>query len=455
LLTPSRVKEPAMPFSAPPPFVATCFERLATALDARSAVRLSVLLLGLLLAKGRRTCTSWFRACGITDDFRRAYNVVGACGRRVEPLALRLLPAVDPLLAGDRLVVAIDDTPTRRYGPRVEGAGIHHNPTPGPAGEKFVYGHVWVTLAALARHPDRGTVALPLRSEMYVREKDIAKLDPDRRVPFRTKLEMAAEQLRWLVSQRGGRYKEVWAVVDGGYSKKPFLRPAAELGVVVVGRLPCNAALRDLPAEQPSGKRGRKPIYGKNKVVLKLRAGQLRGWEGVTCWQYDKRVTKWVKTFLATWQPAGGLIRVVLVQEEDQGDNWRAYFCTKPSATAEEILQAAAQRTSIEQTFKDVKEVWGAAQQQVRNLHANVGCFNLNGWMYSLVEAWAWAVPEEELVDRGNSPWDGEYRRPSHADKRKALQRILLRGEIESVLAGRPDKQQFRELAERLLHMAA
>jgi SRSO17 transposase len=288
-----------MPFCPLPPFVATCFARLATALDARSAARLPVLLLGLLLARGRRTCTSWFRAAGVTDDFRRAYHTVGSCGRRAEPMAVRLLATVDPLLAGDRLVVAIDDTPTQRYGPEVEGCGIHHNPTPGPAGEKFVYGHVWVTLAALARHEDRGTVALPLRSQMYVKEKDVAKLDPDRRVPFRTKLEMAAEQLRWLMTWRGSRYKEVWAVVDGGYSKRPFLRPCAEQGVVVVGRLPKNAALRDLPGEQPSSKRGPKPTYGKNKVVLKLRAGQLRGWEEVACRQYGKRVTKWVKTFLA------------------------------------------------------------------------------------------------------------------------------------------------------------
>jgi hypothetical protein len=444
-----------MPLSSLPPLLASCFCRLATALDARSALRLPTLLVGLLLAKGRRTCTSWFRASGIQDDFRPAYNVVGSCGRRVEPLAVRLLPTLDPLLEGGRLLAAIDDTPTKRYGPQVEGAGVHHNPTPGPAAQKFVYGHVWVTLAALARHPDHGAVALPVRSEMYVRQKDIPKLEPDRRVPFRTKLELAADQLRWLVSQRGGRYEEIWAAVDGGYCKRPFLRPAAELGVVVVGRLPKNAALRDLPGEQPASKRGPKPTYGKNKVVLKLRAGQLRGWEEVTCWQYGGWVTKWVKTFLATWGPAGGVIRVVLVQEEDHDDNWRAYFCTKADATAQEILEAAAQRTAIEQTFKDVKEVWGAGQQQLRNLHANAGAFNLNGWMYSLVEAWAWARPEEELADRQDSPWDSEYRRPSHADKRKALQRELLRGEIEAALAGRPDKQQFRELAERLLRIAA
>src|SRR5262245_48007989 len=106
-----------------------------------------------------------------------------------------------------------------------------------------------------------------------------------------------------LMTWRGSRYKEVWAVVDGGYSRRPFLLPAAEQGVVVVGRLPCNAALRDLPEEPPKGRRGRKPVYGKNKAVLKLRACQLRGWEDVTCWQYGHRVTKLTKTFLATWRP--------------------------------------------------------------------------------------------------------------------------------------------------------
>src|SRR3954447_3002517 len=102
-------------------------------------------------------------------------------------MAVLLLPAVDPILAGKRLLLGIDDSPTQRYGPHVEGAGIHHNPTPGPAQQEFLYGHVWVSLAALAKHPDWGTIALPLLSELYIRDKDIAKLDKDHQVPFRTK----------------------------------------------------------------------------------------------------------------------------------------------------------------------------------------------------------------------------------------------------------------------------
>jgi hypothetical protein len=352
-----------MPFSHLPAFLASCFARLASSLDPRSAARLPVLLCGLLFAGGRRTCTSWFRACGIKDDFRKAYTTTWAAGRNADRVAVRLLPAVEPVLRGKRLLLGIDDSPTQRYGPHVEGAGIHHNPTPGPAGHKFLYGHNWVSLAALARHPNWGTIALPLLSEMHVREKDIARLDFDHKVPFRTKLELAACLLHFARVWMGSHYQEVWVVVDGGYSKRPFLRAASKEKVVVVGRLPKNAALRSVPVAVPKEERGpgRPPTYGKQRVVLAMRAGQARGWQEVQCQQYNQRVTKKVKSFLATWRPAGGLVRVVLVMEED---GWRAYFCSAPSATVEEILEAVADRGAHEQTFKDQKEVGGPASSR-------------------------------------------------------------------------------------------
>ncbi len=69
--------------------------------------------------------------------------------------------------------------------------------------------------------------------------------------------------------------------------------------------------------------------------------------------QYGREVTKTIKTFEATWRPAGGRIRVVLVREEH---GWLALFCTGPAATAVEILESAADRGAMEQTFKDLKE---------------------------------------------------------------------------------------------------
>ncbi len=122
---------------------------------------------------------------------------------------------------------------------------------------------------------------------------------------------------------------------------------------------------------------------------------------------------------------------------------------------AETVLEAMADRGAIEQTFKDVKEVWGAGQQQVRNVHASIGALAVNLTMYSLVEAWAWARREEGLVDRRRSPWDAEERRPSHADKRKALQREILQEEIRTLVPQRRKRQEFHNLLSRLLDLAA
>jgi hypothetical protein len=72
-----------------------------------------------------------------------------------------------------------------------------------------------------------------------------------------------------------------------------------------------------------------------------------------------------------------------------------------------------------------------------------------------LVETWAWGKPEEELVDRSACPWDSEPGRPSHQDKRKAVQREALQVEIQEALAGRPTKERMRVLAELLLDRAA
>jgi hypothetical protein len=444
-----------MPLSQLPAPLSAWLTDITAALDRRSAPRLLLLLVGALLAKGRRTVTSWFRPVGITTDFRRAYAALWAAGRRVDALSYRLLGVVlKPLMrrVGEAsLRFAIDDTPTARYGPWVQGAGIHHNPTPGPAGEKFVYGHVWVCLAWLARHPAWDTLALPLRALLYVRAKDVPQLAKHYPWTFQSKLQLAAELVRWLTVWLAGLEHRLWLAVDGAYAKRPFLKPVLALGVTVFSRLRKDAHLLSLPpSKRRRGQRGPLPRYGKERIDLAKRAGQKRGWQRLVCWQYGDHVVKQVKTFLATWRPAGGLIRVVLVREPG---GWLAYFCSDPTVHAAEVLEMMADRTAIEQTFKDVKEVWGAGQQQVRNVYANVGAMAVNLIWYSLVEAWAWLRREEEMVTR--PAWDEESRRPSHADKRRALQREILRQEIHAAVGDRPQWQQFQDLATRLLDLAA
>lgn len=429
------------------------FFRLASAVDPRCAPRLVRLLLGVILARGRRTVTSWIRAAGLSSEFRPVYTTVSAAGKRSDTIAADLANAVvKPLVsASPRLLLALDDTPTPRYGPHVQGAGVHHNPTPGPAGSAFVYGHVWVVLGLLATHPSWGVMALPLLARLYVRAKDLTSIDPWHRPPFRTKLALAVELVQWAVTWLGQWGKPLWLVADGAYAKAALLKPLKQLGVTVVSRLRKDAALSTLPGPRPAGQRGRRRVYGERRLDLAKRAGQRRGWQTATFRLYGAVTRKRYKTFRATWRPAGGEIRVVLV---DEPHGWRAYFSTDPAASVADILTAVADRFSLETAFRDVKEVVGAGQQQVRFVWANVGSFHLCLWTYTMTEAWAWNH-DAELVDRVASPWDDATRRPSHADKRRAWRRQLLAKEIQAALRSSWSEAEFAATADRLLNLAA
>jgi hypothetical protein len=417
---------------------------------------LSVLLGGILFAHGRRTVTTWLRAAGVSDDFDDYYYFLAAVGRKSESVATRLLILILQIVPlPERLLAVIDDSPTKRYGPKVEGADIHRNPTPGPADQKYMYGHIWVTLALAVRHPLYGALALPLVAMLYVRQRTMVKIPQHRNWRFRTKLELAAKLVEWIAPIIGKAGKTLWVVVDGFYTKWPFLKRALATGVVVVGRLRKDAALRDLPPMPRCGEkrgRGRPRKYGKNKISLAKRAGQQRGWQTVECTVYGKRATKTVKTFLATYRPVRGLIRVVLVHEED---GWLALFSTDPAASVVEILEAFANRATIEQDFHDVKEVWGAGQQQVRNIWTNVAVFQLNLWMHTLVELWAWNRSHGDLCDRSDSPWDDAQRRPSQANRRKALRALVLQNELTTITANWQLPRKIIQLAERLMALAA
>jgi hypothetical protein len=430
------------------------FPLLASALDRRSTPRLVLLFLGAVLARGRRTVTSWIRAAGLSTQFRSCYIAVAAAGKKADKIATQLLIAViKPLVnRSARLTLALDDTPTQRYGPHVQGAGIHHNPTPGPAGSTYVYGHVFVVLALLVKHKAWGTIALPLLARLYVRKKDLPGIDPKHRPVFRTKLDMAVELLQWVSTLLKSLGKPLWVVVDGAYAKAPFLKPAMALGMTVVSRLRKDAALWTVPGPRRKGQRGRPPIYGADRIDLAKRSGQRRGWTTGTFDLYGKPTVKRYKTFLATWGPVGGVIRVVLVNEPT---GWIAFFCTDISASVSDILTTVADRFSLEITFRDCKEIVGAGQQQVRFVWANIGAFHVCMWTFTMTEAWAWSRAAGELVNRSTSPWDTPSRRPSHADKRRAWRRELLGEEIRAVFQSGVTEAEIQATAERLLNLAA
>ena len=398
---------------------------LCNVLHQRSAWRLGIIIAGIIFARGRKTVTSWFRSAGISRQYKAFYYFIGSIGRKTEVIATVLFEVMVHLIYKNehRVLMGIDDTPTRRYGPKVEGAGIHRNPAVGPDGAKFVYGHIWVMLSALVRHKRWGTIGLPLLAKMYVRAKDITNVPAHYHVQFQNKLCQAAQLVQWAQDCCKRLGKELWIVTDGGFTKQGFLKPSIAAGAILVSRLRRDAALHRLVKPVKKRKQGRPRKYGR-RIYLSRKAADNSGWSSVKAVLYGREETKLVKMFKATYRPAGGCILVLIVRED--GDNWRAFMCTNLLATAEQILEAVADRSAIEQNFHDLKEIEGVGQQQVRNFWANVGAFHLNIWVHTMVELWAWDKPAGVILDRSDSPWDNVDRRPSHADRCASLRREVI-----------------------------
>lgn len=448
-----------------PEIVAEWIRILSTALDARSRKYLPAIFLGMLLSSGRRTVSSWLKAVEVGYDWRDHYYFLQTLGRSVKWVSTELLFLVVKRIpkthVGEYVRLALDDSPTKRYGPHVEAAGIHHNPTPGPAGSEFLFGHVWVTISWLVRHPGWGCIGLPLRALMYVRAKDLEAMQRVNKAPwsFRTKLELAAELVEWCIELfRNWFGKAVIVVVDGAYAKRPFLKRMQAVGAIVVSRLRNDAALFDLPVVPEKRVKGRPRKYGKNRISLAKRGGHRHGWTSAEMTLYGKRQTVTYKTFLATYLPAGGTIRVVIVKRSpdlfiDAQTKWVAFFCTDVNVSVQTILECAADRFPIEQNFHDVKEVHGAGQQQVRNVWCNVACWHLCLWLHTLVELWSWRRSGTTLRQRDDRPWDSPSRRPSHADRLKTLKKQVLQESFSRLPHPQRSKRKIQTLLQALKNL--
>ena len=255
----------------------------------------------------------------------------------------QLSRTIDP---GSHWLLGLDDTPTNATGHTSRAPASTTTPLPGRPGQRFLYGHIWVTIAWLACHPPWGASALPCRP--CTSAKDVGRLDDDPlqgRLPHQAPDGRRVGHLDWIAQELQGADRPIWLVVDGAYAKRPLLKAARAASRRDRGQ---PAPPRRRLARRAARRRGgatrsgpTTPVYGRNRISLAKRAGQHQGWQQVECVQYQHTVTKTIKTFLATWKPAGGVIRVVLVQE---ADGWRAYFCTEPEATVAEVLEAAADR---------------------------------------------------------------------------------------------------------------
>ena len=140
-----------------------------------------ILLMGAILAPGRRTVSSALRAMGLEQEkrFHRYHRVLSRAnwsGREVSRVLLGLL--VEAFVPeGDPLVVGIDETLERRWGKRIAAKGIYRDPVRSTR-ENFVKsnGLRWVCVMLLVEIPWAVRVwALPFLCALAPSERYAAK----------------------------------------------------------------------------------------------------------------------------------------------------------------------------------------------------------------------------------------------------------------------------------------
>ena len=135
----------------------------------------------------------------------------------------------------------------------------------------------------------------------------------------------------------------------------------------------------------------------------------------------------------------------------------QAALAARPDSSALPVAQVILYSSGVGyfQREGEVEEVHGAGQQQLRHYWANLAAYHLNLWMHTLVELWAWEQSPAQLSDRRRSPWDNPERRPSHADRCKALRRRCIQEEIRGGRVRRRLPRKVRGLVRRLLNLVA
>ena len=156
-----------------------------------------------------------------------------------EMIALILQQLVTVIMASSKIHLVIDDSPTKRYGKKIEEAGYHHNPTPGHTNAKTCFGHSWVVAVLVVTHP--------VAAELYLRQKDIDKLKDKYDRKFQTKT-MAVNIVKRLVLKFKAFGKPIEIIVDDGYTKDTVLLPLGKLdSVTTITQLRRDAAVFEVP----------------------------------------------------------------------------------------------------------------------------------------------------------------------------------------------------------------
>lgn len=433
--------------------------------DGRSFENFVTLTTGWILCAGRHTLTNCIRA-GIKGGENRHHSAFYRFVSRAKwdpvelgHLVFKLLLAYLP----QRIDAPVDDTLLRRSGPHLFGAAMHYDAARSSYGrfgararKVLSFGHDWVTVSVWVPYPwnpQRG-VAVPVLWGLY---RPAKKCKPEE---YRKRTEIAADLililLSWLPQDR-----TLHLSGDSGYACKTVVR-ALPKNAHFVGPMPKNAALY-APALDYKGRGTRRVLCGERMASPgEIIAFDDWPWRKRTFRLYGQSVTILFKHQQCLWYTVAGQRRVKMVVTRDPCGRWqdRAYFSTDPNESVESILCRFSRRWTLEQTYRDVKEVLGIDEPQngwwrrwhrrpdvapapkpgpnphpERGREAALRTAPLGFVTFGLVVAWYLRhgqAPADVARVQSRSPWYQAKREPCFSDMLRAARRELWTARIHA-----------------------
>ena len=397
----------------------------------RSWQHAEVLLIGAILAPGKRTVTSLLQISGLAQE-RRFVNYHRVLNRAVwsPRAASRLLLAhlITAFAPDGPVILGIDDTIERRRGKRIAAMGIYRDPVRSSHGH-FVKasGLRWISLMLLAPVPWAGRVwALPFLSALAPLERFCRDQGQRHKKLTDWARQMILQTRRWLPG------RDIVLVGDSGFAALELLAALTRHRITGVTRLRLDAALYDPAPPRLPGTIGRPRTKGARRPNL---AEVLVRTD--TCWQ-RMVVPGWygggerhveICSATAMWRH-GGMpivpIRWVLVRDPHRRFEPQALLCTEPARTPEQILCWFIQRWQLEVTFQETRVHLGVeTQRQCSDLAIARTTPCLLG-LFSLVTLLAAQLRTSERRAAMSSAW---YRqdRPTFSDTLAAVRRHIWR----------------------------
>jgi len=353
--------------------------------------RVMILVVGAILAPGRRTVSAILRVMGLEQDrhfqnYHRVLNRAKWSSRKASEILLKQLVQV---LAPTRVIImGLDETIERRWGNRIAARGIYRDPVRSSHEHTVkASGLRWISLMLLVPIPWAQRVwALPFLTVLAPSER----YHQTRNKRHKTLTEWARQMLkqvrRWLPM------RELVVVADSTYAALDFLASVSQLPfpVHVVTRLRLDAALyAPAPPRQPK-QMGRPRLKGKRLPTLAtvLKDPQTQ-WQLVILpqWYGGRPRVLQIASHTAVWYHSGlprVPIRWVLVRDPLGQFDAQAFLCTNLDATPMQIVSWFCQRWQLEVTFEEVRAHLGVETQRqwsdlaiVRTTPALLGLFSL------------------------------------------------------------------------------